>query len=420
MSDDVELYVGPVAVPDAGYLAWQAYTDMIFAESDIYHRAPGATHTVVRQTCDFYYDDAPDLYHYLLAPAAVVRQRLLIHGYTNEFCSRAWEAARSEEVKLRAQHATGGAGSARAEEYRILECISLPDWLQLIRDEVAAHPNKTISGRENPWHFRSLLRAPTDVFVQLALLIEAFPKSPVWMECGYLYSDDTETRSPQQIARDEDEQYANYPSGKIIVLTEGKTDTRLITAALQSFYPEYAEAYQFLDFDEFRIEGGASPLARMIKVLSGARVQNRMIALFDNDAAGLEAYRSLKAVRFPRHVRLMLLPDTKLASSYPTLGPAGLARMDVNGAGASIELYLGRSSLTAASGEMRPVRWAQWMESVGRYQGQIQEKDAISKAFRDALAQGLTPQALRRRFPEMDLLLRSIFEAFQDLAPSPL
>jgi len=385
----------------------------------MYHRPPKAAHAVVRRTCGLYYDEAPEFYHYLLAPAATVRKRLLINGYTDEFCARAWEAARSDEVNFKEKYAAES-GGVRDADYQLIKHVTLSEWLQLIRDEVAASPGSIIAGKVNPWRIPRLLSGAGDVFVKLALLLQVFPKSPVWMECGYLYDHEEEPRSPQQIARDEDKQLADFPSGKIIVLTEGKADTRLITAALQSFYPEYAEAYQFLDFDEFRIEGGASLLARMIKILSGARVQNRMIALFDNDAAGLEAYRSLHSVRFPRHVRLMLLPDTKLAASYPTLGPAGLTQMNINGAGASIELYLGRSSLATSSGDMRPVRWAQWMENVGRYQGQIQDKDAISRAFTNSLKQGVPPKDMRRQFPEMDHLLQTIFAAFENLPPSPI
>jgi hypothetical protein len=262
-----------------------------------------------------------------------------------------------------------------------------------------------------------LLSAPGDVFTQLALLIEALPTAPVWMDCTFLYSDDDEQRTPQQVAHDEDAPFADFPSGKIIILTEGRSDTRIITAALRAVYPEYADAPQFLDCEEFKIEGGASLLARMIKVLSGARVQNRMLALFDNDAAGAEAYRSLAEVRFPRNVRLMLLPDTKLAANYPTLGPAGLGRMNVNGAGAPIELYMGRSSLTGSDGKLRPVRWSQWVESIERYQGVIQQKETVSRSFEAALNDAPAPASLRKRFPEMNQLLQAIFSAFEDHQP---
>jgi hypothetical protein len=263
----------------------------------------------------------------------------------------------------------------------------------------------------------SLLDGPSDVFVQLALLTEALPSASVWMDCSFLYDSEADVRTPQVLAREEAAEFADFPEGKIIVLTEGKSDTRIITAALNAFYPKFADAYQFLDFEEFRIEGGASLLARMIKTLSGARVRNRMLALFDNDAAGAEALKSLGGVRFPRNVKLLTLPNTKLAQNYPTIGPNGLARMNVNGAGAPIELYLGRSSLTRPDGKLRPVRWSHWNSNVGHYQGVIEEKDAVVAAFEKAITSGTSSLTLRRRYPEMDLLLKSIFQAFQDVSP---
>lgn len=417
MSDDVAVYVGPISVPDAGFTAWQTFAEMIFAETDFYKRPARRAHRVVRQVIDPYYDfdEPPEFYRYLLAPASVVRKRLLIQGYTPEHCERAWDLARHEQTASYAKHFKEEDGDV-VQQLCMLEKLTFPEWLQLIRDEVASE-RKSIGGRLNPWHFGSLLSAPGDIFTQLALLIEVLPKAPVWMDCTALYSEDDDPRTPQQMARDEDAEYADFPSGKIIVLTEGRSDTRIITAALHAFYPEYADAYQFLDFEEFKIEGGASLLARMIKVLSGARVQNRMLALFDNDAAGAEAYRSLAGVRFPPNVRLMLLPDTKLAARYPTLGPAGLSRMNVNGSGAPIELYLGRSSLKDRGGKLRPVRWSQWIENVGRYQGVIQDKETVYRAFEASLKETRSPASLRRRLPEMNQLLQTIFSAFEDRQP---
>lgn len=417
MSDEVAVHVGHVSMPDAHQMAWQTFAEMIFAETDFYRRPAKSAHRAVRQVMDRYYDyeESPEFRRYLLAPASVVRKRLLIQGYTPEHCERAWDLARREQTASFLKVFSKEDGEV-VQQLRILEKLTFPEWLQLIRDEVASQ-RKSIGGRLNPWHFGSLLSAPGDLFIQLALLIEVLPKAPVWMDCTALYSEDYDSRTPQQMARDEDAEYADFPNGKIIILTEGRSDTRIISAALRAFYPEYAEVYQFLDFEEFKIEGGASLLARMIKVLSGARVQNRMLALFDNDAAGAEAYRSLAGVRFPPNVRLMLLPDTKLAASYPTLGPAGLSRMNVNGSGAPIELYLGRSSLEDQGGKLRPVRWNQWIENVGRYQGVIQGKEDVSRAFEAVLEKARSPASLRRRLPEMNQLLQAIFSAFEDRKP---
>ncbi|WP_404829129.1 hypothetical protein [Allosphingosinicella flava] len=340
----------------------------------------------------------------------------MIQGYTPEFCAHSWEVSRLHQVETYQKFARGEDSQISAD-LALMASTSLSDWLELVRRQEKASPDKVITGRHQPWHIMSLLGAPNDVLVQLALLSDAFPSSQVWMDCSFLYDDDDDPRTPHQIAEEGAAEFADFPEGKIIVLTEGKSDTRIITAALKAFYPEYADAYQFIDFEEFRIEGGASVLARMVKILSGARIQNRLLALFDNDAAGAEAIQSLSRIRFPRNVRLMMLPNTKLARSYPTLGPSGRLRMDVNGSAAPIELFLGRSSLITPEGTLRPIRWSQWKDNVERYQGVVDDKDAICSAFLASLEAGSSPSTLRRSFPEMNLLLQSIFRAFEDNTP---
>jgi hypothetical protein len=416
MSEEVEVYVGRTAVPSAGYLGWQGYSDTVFSESDFFCRPRKSTHRVVKKVIDQYYDEPPDVYRYFFARASTVRQRLLIQGYTPAFCQQAWDYARRHQVETYRQFSIKDDGEV-ARGVDLLESLTFEEWRRLVRAQVMASPGRVLEGRHQPWHFMSLLEAPNDVFVQLALLADALPSSPVWMECNFIYEHGDDPRTPQQVAREEQAEFADFPEGKIIVLTEGKSDSRIITSALQTLYPELADAYQFLDFEEFRIEGGASLLARMIKTLAGARVRNRMLALFDNDAAGVEALKTVNGVRFPRNVKLMTLPDTKFAQNYPTIGPNGLARMDVNGAGASIELYLGRSSLTGPNGKLRPIRWSHWNGNVSRYQGVIEDKEAVGAAFEKSLANGKSAPALRRAFPEMDLLLQMIFQAFEDVQP---
>lgn len=413
MSDEVEVYVGRIALPSAEILGWRNLVDTVFTEADFVSRPRASAHRQLREHADRYRDEPLANYQYLRAPARTVRKRLLIQGYTTEFCAQSWDIARRHAVEMHRRWASPDGDTAAA--LAVMETLSYEAWKKAVAE--AARSKRLIAGRYQPWDLLSLLDGPNDPFVQLAMLTEIEARSTVWMDCSHLYEDDAFVVPPQELAREEQAEEALYPNGKIIVLTEGKSDTRIITAALRAFYPEYADLYQFIDFDEFRIEGGASLLAGMVKVLSGARVQNRLLALFDNDAAGLEAMASLKTVKFPRTVRLRSLPRTELAADYPTLGPAGLTRMDVNGSGAPLELYLGRSSLTDATGALRPVRWKEWKGGVERYQGVVQDKDAVAKAFENAIQGTHQPAALRRRFPEMDLLLRSIFDAFEDNAP---
>lgn len=47
----------------------------------------------------------------------------------------------------------------------------------------------------------------------------------------------------------------------------------------------------------------------------------------------------------------------------------------------------------------------------------VQDKDSVAQTFEAAIAGFQTPAALRKQFPEMDLLLRAIFDAFEDNPP---
>lgn len=70
-------------------------------------------------------------------------------------------------------------------------------------------------------------------------------------------------------------------------------------------YPEFADMYEFVDFEEFKIEGGASPLTKIVRAFAGVRMTQRIIALFDNDAAGLEQKALLDKGRLPQSIRTM-------------------------------------------------------------------------------------------------------------------
>lgn len=420
MSDDTQVYVGRVAVPDAPMFGWQNFCDLVFSEADFLAAPLSRLPLPVRQVSrTLYIDGPPERLRLLAATAAKVRKRLLIQGYTPEFVRHSWENARERQVETYRRWDTHPQGHI-AQALDAMEQLTFEGWQQLIREEAAAGSGAVV-GRVQPWSMRSLLDAPADVLVQLSVLADALPREQVWMDCSFLYDvEEEDGRTPHELAAEEQVQFAGFPSGKIIVLTEGKSDTRIITAGLRALYPEFAHAYQFIDFEEFRIEGGASVLARMVKVLAGARMDNRLLAIFDNDAAGHEAMRSLSGVRLPPTVRLIALPDTRLASRYPCLGPAGLTRMNVNGTGAAIELYLGRKALSGPDGRLRPVRWREWKPGLERYQGSVTGKDGVIQSFEEQLAGGGSPAALRRTFPELDLLLRSIFSAFEDLAPPVL
>jgi hypothetical protein len=136
-----------------------------------------------------------------------------------------------------------------------------------------------------------------------------------------------------------------------------------------------------MEFAEFRVLGGAGALANLVKSFAGAGIVNRVIAIFDNDAAASAAVKSLEKITLPRHIVLLRLPHFEFLSAYPTLGPTGPSTMDINGMAASIELYLGEDVLRDKRGILSPVQWTGYEGLVGAYQGEILSKADIQERF---------------------------------------
>ena len=77
------------------------------------------------------------------------------------------------------------------------------------------------------------------------------------------------------------------PAGPTIILAEGKSDIDVLKASLPRFHPDLAEFLTFLDHSEFKVDGGASYVVKFLKAFAAACVPANIVAVFDNDAAGL-------------------------------------------------------------------------------------------------------------------------------------
>ena len=179
----------------------------------------------------------------------------------------------------------------------------------------------------------------------------------------------------------------------MIVLTEGTTDAEFLKLGIDVIAPHLSGYVRFLDYD-FKPEGSTSALLRALRAFAAAGVSNRVIALFDSDTAAEEALTTLDAVKLPSNFRVCQLPSLPLATDYPTLGPNGLSRMDVNGLAVSIEMFFGEDVLRQQGSDLSPVQWRGYMSKVQRYQGELMNKPALQAAFREkaqkALARGHT------------------------------
>lgn len=197
---------------------------------------------------------------------------------------------------------------------------------------------------------------------------------------------------------------------KILVLTEGRTDTRILSKSLAVLYPHLADLYSFLDHEAFNFGGGTGNLASLVKGLAGVGIGNRVIALFDNDAAGAVQANDVRKLKLPDNFCILTLPDLKIAKRYPTVGPNGTLKTDINGRACGIELYLGPAALTGDDGELTPVQWGGYEKKVKRYQGELADKNLVEERYLAALERSQLPD--EANLAAMRAVLQMMFTAF--------
>jgi hypothetical protein len=362
------------------------------------------------------------------ATVAHVRDRLRIMGFTLSHAESDFLSSKLAYVaELREMAAyMETQGDLWGEEISLLETSSFRDFLNAFseilksgvhpvyfveRTPTASRLAKYVMSKEESsyWGFPC-----SDIRCFFRALIEVVPEDSFVMQdvtdlvAGGYYS---ETDAVCELALNELK--GTYPANsRIIVLTEGVTDSEVLKASLDLLYPHLSGYYSFMDL-AVRAPGGAGSLVQVVKSFAGAGIENRTIAIFDNDAAGHAAISFLRDFRLPANVRVMHYPDISLASCYPTWGPNGMATQDINGKACSIELYFGRDVLTNGR-NLTPVQWKGFDEKVKRYQGEIQEKDRLKTKFFEKVKVGQPAGIVPSTdvWADMKTLLNAIFDAF--------
>jgi hypothetical protein len=254
-----------------------------------------------------------------------------------------------------------------------------------------------------------------DVSVVLRLVIDILPEQIDFIYDltdlilgGYFNIDDDFANFSSEYNKEYD------PDGKIIVLTEWKTDSYFLSESLSLFYPHLEDYFSFMDFDAARVGGGAGSLANIVKSFSGAGIINKVIAIFDNDTAAHSALRSLRKAKIAKNIKIMTLPEIKILESYPTLGPTGMVLMNVNGLAGSIETYLGEQSLRNVQGEYHPIQWTGFESGLKKYQGEITEKETIQNKFIEQLNLCKRDKSLITNYDwtGIETILKGMFEMF--------
>ncbi|MDC6679375.1 HEPN/Toprim-associated domain-containing protein, partial [Leclercia adecarboxylata] len=84
-----------------------------------------------------------------------------------------------------------------------------------------------------------------------------------------------------------------------LIATEGSSDTHILKRAIALLLPEVQDFFKFMEVADRHPFSGTGNLAKFAEGLVKIDVHNRVVFLFDNDAEGHDAFRSLQRFNFP-------------------------------------------------------------------------------------------------------------------------
>jgi hypothetical protein len=318
----------------------------------------------------------------LVAPAAVIRDRLELTGADWSAAVAMFDQLVEEKVEIARDLRPRFPESRIDQEIEYLATLDLESWVVAVRDappDTPAQSRLEVGSRR--WLFG--LWEYGDVRLCLRATIECCPEGMVCVdvtdliEGGWLAPDG----DPREAALQSFGWAERYAS-PIVVLTEGSADAQVLETSLAVIYPHLQEFIRFADFSQ-RPEANAGALVKTVKAFAAAGITNRVVALFDADAAAYDAVRSLSDLTLPPSIVVRHLPPLDLARDYPTVGPEGAGTMDVNGKACSLELYLGSDVLAGAEGSLAPVHWTAFIPGVGAWHGVVEGKSELHARFRE-------------------------------------
>lgn len=211
---------------------------------------------------------------------------------------------------------------------------------------------------------------------------------------------------------------------KILVATEGASDARLLNRALNLLRPDVADFFRFIDGEERHHFWGTGNLVKFAEGLVRIDVQNEVLFLFDNDAEGVEAFHKLQLLNLPANMRAMLLPDLEEFISFPSRGPEGVSKCNINGRAAAIECYL---DLNLAQYPPAQVTWTNYKKDMDAWHGALDHKDSYMRHFFEQDASSFITgtydtskivKLLDSLIHEASLLSRDIFDTTKPLRNS--
>lgn len=167
---------------------------------------------------------------------------------------------------------------------------------------------------------------------------------------------------------------------KILIVTEGKSDSFIIQKTINNLYPDISDFFEFIDMKENYPFTGTGNLSNFCLGLSKINIQNNVIILFDNDTSGLELYNKVKDIVKPNNLYVCHLPEYEGFNEINTIGPSGKVKCNINGKAVAIECFLDFSSIDSVP----IIRWNNYNKNMKQYQGELENKEEYVRKFKSA------------------------------------
>lgn len=171
---------------------------------------------------------------------------------------------------------------------------------------------------------------------------------------------------------------------KILIVTEGRTDTFILQTTINTLFPAVSDFFYFIDMQENYPFTGTGNLYNFASGLTKIKIQNNTIIIFDNDEAGIFSYKKCKEkLDAIPNLKFYHLPDMPEFKKFLTVGPTGDTHQDINGKAVSIECFL---DLSFDMDKPPKVRWTMYNDKSNKYQGALIAKDDYTRTFKKSLS----------------------------------